>query len=130
MNDLSTAAVSVIHRRGGEGCAMKLTGDRCLCKTCGEHFNSTRAFDKHRTETYAQLSRRCLSPDEMRALGVSQNAAGFWITQKHRILASAHSRISGDRLDPLPSVAPLAHDRQNVAHHAASPQTEVMGAAV
>ena len=28
---------------------MKLTGDRNQCQACKEYFNSTHAFDKHRT---------------------------------------------------------------------------------
>ncbi len=61
---------------------MKLSGDHCQCPTCREYFNSTRAFDKHRTGLYAPMQRRCLAVDEMRAIGMLQNAGGFWITKK------------------------------------------------
>jgi hypothetical protein len=56
-----------------------LTGDRNQCGGCGEFFNSTFAFDKHRTGEFGK-DRRCLAADEMRARGMSTNAAGFWIS--------------------------------------------------
>jgi hypothetical protein len=58
---------------------VKLTGDRCVCRTCGERFNSTRAFDKHRIGDWGM--RRCRTPDVMEAIGMSRNARGLWITQ-------------------------------------------------
>ena len=57
---------------------MKLTGDRNQCPTCSEHFNSSRAFDKHRVGKHG-ADRRCLTPMEMRAQGMAKNAAGFWV---------------------------------------------------
>jgi hypothetical protein len=56
---------------------MKLTGDRCRCSVCGEHFNSTGMFDRHRLGKYPD--RRCLAAAEMLERGFSKNAAGFWI---------------------------------------------------
>lgn len=56
---------------------MKLRGDRNQCPTCGAHFNSTHAFEKHRTGDYAG-QRRCLSADEMRAKGMVLGDDGFW----------------------------------------------------
>jgi hypothetical protein len=56
----------------------KLRGDHCKCPTCGEYFNSTRAFDKHRTGEYG--ARRCLSPDDMRVRGMVVSATGWWLT--------------------------------------------------
>lgn len=61
------------------GAAVNLSGDRNQCRGCGEFFNSTFAFDKHRTGDFGK-NRRCLTPDEMRAKGMSKNAAGFWIS--------------------------------------------------
>lgn len=62
----------------------KLTGNRNQCPTCGEFFNSTYAFDKHRTGPFGKAStpaqRRCLKPDEMRAIGMLKNEAGFWVS--------------------------------------------------
>jgi hypothetical protein len=57
----------------------RLTGDRCKCSTCGQLFNSTAAFDKHRTGSYSD-ARRCRSIEEMQARGMIPNAAGYWVT--------------------------------------------------
>lgn len=51
---------------------------RCQCAACDQYFNRVSTFDKHRKGDYS--SRRCLSPDEMQALGWRCNDAGFWIT--------------------------------------------------
>jgi hypothetical protein len=48
---------------------------RCLCRACGEFFNSVSVFDEHRR------AGRCLSGDEMRARGWLVSTAGFWITR-------------------------------------------------
>ncbi len=60
-----------------------LTGNRCQCMACGDWFNSTSTFDRHRVgafETPMQAStRRCLSAGELTARGWQRNAAGFWI---------------------------------------------------
>jgi hypothetical protein len=65
---------------------MKLTGSRCRCSGCGEHFNSASAFDRHRMGTYGTSrqpgARRCLAATEMRARGWLKNGAGFWVTGK------------------------------------------------
>ena len=60
---------------------MRLTQgtDRCRCAACGEHFNSTAAFDKHRVGTHG-VDRRCSTPDEMRARGMVQTGPGWWVT--------------------------------------------------
>lgn len=58
---------------------MKLSGDRNQCRGCGEFFNSSFAFDKHRTGSFGK-DRRCLTAMEMSAKGMSKNAAGFWIS--------------------------------------------------
>lgn len=58
---------------------LTLSGDRNQCCGCHEYFNSTFAFDKHRTGEFGK-DRRCLTSDEMRAKGMSKNAAGFWIS--------------------------------------------------
>jgi len=60
---------------------MKLTGDRNQCQGCKEYFNSTFAFDKHRTGEYGK-DRRCLSTSEMLEKGMDKNNAGFWISAK------------------------------------------------
>lgn len=75
---------------------MKLRGDRCRCTACGELFNSTHAFDKHRVGLQrlrvvakkpvpAHLQRvgtdnRCFDIAAMEEMGFSKNSRGFWIT--------------------------------------------------
>ena len=56
-----------------------LTGDQNQCPGCGEYFNSTYAFDRHRTGRFG-VDRRCMTIDEMTARGMSMNKAGFWIS--------------------------------------------------
>ena len=57
---------------------MKLSGDRNQCQGCKEFFNSSAAFDKHRTGEHGK-DRRCRSVPEMAAKGMARNAAGFWV---------------------------------------------------
>ena len=70
----------------------KLTGSRCLCRACGELFNSVRAFEAHRTGVDLS-TRRCITAKEMEHRGMGINAAGFWITKPHAI----------HRVNPTPS---------------------------
>lgn len=65
--------------RMGDG--RKLTGQRNQCPTCGEYFSSNRAFTKHRIGEFADRSRRCRTPDEMRAAGMGINAGGWWMAR-------------------------------------------------
>jgi hypothetical protein len=58
---------------------MNLSGDRNQCGGCHEYFNSSFAFDKHRTGEFGK-DRRCLTTDEMKAKGMAVNAAGFWVS--------------------------------------------------
>ena len=80
----------------GEG--MKLSGDRNQCQGCKAYFNSTAAFDKHRVGTfgapigdgtYMAHTRRCRTPEEMAAAGMSKNAADFWITAANPMFSKA-----------------------------------------
>jgi hypothetical protein len=91
---------------GPEGGRKNLRGDHCRCSGppytgCGEHFNSTYAFDKHRTGDYS--NRRCLSPDEMRAKGMVQNAAGWWLSSASKRPMPQSPAITGAAIgaDPL-----------------------------
>ena len=61
---------------------MRLTGNRNQCQSCKQYFNSNTAFDKHRTGEHG-YKRRCRTPEEMTALGMLVNHAGFWITEKY-----------------------------------------------
>ena len=79
---------------------MILRGDRNQCPACGEYFNSTYAFDKHRVGPFGAMivksgarvstpaDRRCLGAREMLESGMSRNSAGFWITKAYEDAAS------------------------------------------
>lgn len=54
-----------------------LRGDRNQCGGCHALFNSSHAFDKHRTGEHGD-GRRCLRDDEMRDKGMVLGADGFW----------------------------------------------------
>jgi hypothetical protein len=64
--------------------AHRLTGARCQCCACGEHFNSVGMFDRHRVGSFADfgVARRCLTALEMRARGWQTNSKGFWIRNR------------------------------------------------
>lgn len=69
----------------------RLTSSRCLCRGCGERFNSVRSFDRHRVWDLPTV-RRCLTTDKMVGKGMSVNSSGFWITEprhKHRAKPAA-----------------------------------------
>jgi hypothetical protein len=61
---------------------MILRGDHNQCPTCNEYFNSTAAFEKHRTGEFGNPHdpRRCLKVTEMVAKGMAKNADGYWVT--------------------------------------------------
>ena len=79
--------------------AYRLTGSRCRCATCGQHFNSLSTFDRHRVGGWMGngVDRRCLTVDEMSLRGWSRNLCGFWIERK-RIDAT---RTTSDRAIPV-----------------------------
>ena len=58
-----------------------LAGNRNQCAGCKQYFNSNGAFEKHRTGNFG-VDRRCRTPEEMTALGMSVNSDGFWIGKK------------------------------------------------
>ena len=79
---------------------MKLTGDRNQCQACKAYFNSTRAFDKHRTGDFGH-DRRCLAEPEMLAKGMAKNTAGFWVSEQMARATAwwgprSHDRAPGD----------------------------------
>ena len=59
----------------------KLSGDRNQCQGCNEYFNSTSAFEKHRTGEFGK-DRRCRTEQEMTAIGMGVNQAGFWVGER------------------------------------------------
>jgi hypothetical protein len=84
--------------------APRLTGSRCVCRGCGQYFNSTSAFDLHRVGK--PEARRCLSTDEMVEAGMTRNAGGFWVSRvmpTHRARAKTREIPADLRATPLPS---------------------------
>lgn len=80
----------------------KLTGNRCQCAGCGDYFNSTSTFDRHRAGAYdTRTSRRCLSPAELILRGWSRNGGGFWIERAMRREASTARHQSHCEAGPL-----------------------------
>lgn len=59
---------------------LKLTGDHNQCPGCSEYFNSTFAFDKHRTGDHEGNARRCLTVSEMQARKMVKAASGYWVS--------------------------------------------------
>lgn len=53
--------------------------DKCKCAACGEYFNSTYAFDKHRYGPYTS-GRNCGSRDQMMGMGMVQAPSGHWVS--------------------------------------------------
>ena len=64
---------------------------RSKCDGCGLTFNSTSAFDTHRTGEYESRdpkgrvlrpsTHRCMTEEEMRARKMAPNDRGFWATE-------------------------------------------------
>ena len=56
------------------------------CVSCHQSFNSTTAGDTHRVGDHGTRQgpnrRRCLTPDEMRHKGMTQNPQGVWMTAR------------------------------------------------
>ena len=59
---------------------VSLRGDHNECPGCGQLFNSGKAFDKHRNGSHAGGGRHCLTPDQMRVIGMDKNKGGWWVT--------------------------------------------------
>jgi hypothetical protein len=60
-----------------------LIGDRNQCPTCGEYFNRTSGFDRHRIGKIGTPTRRCLTAAEMQAEGWTKSKAGFWLVPRN-----------------------------------------------
>lgn len=72
---------------------------QCECTACGEKFKSPAGFDKHRIGGwgdaiykankshdiigYTKPTRRCMTEQEMLAVGMSKNDKGQWIVQAY-----------------------------------------------
>ena len=60
-------------------CERKLNGEHNHCSACGEYFNSSKAFEKHRIGEFG-VDRRCTTVEEMTAKGMSKSKTDWWIT--------------------------------------------------
>jgi len=56
----------------------KLRGDRNQCCACDEYFNSSSAFDQHRTGLF-NGNRRCLTVVEMQVMNFGKTKDDFWL---------------------------------------------------
>lgn len=82
MTDHAVTALSSVRA------APTLAGDRCKCSACGQYFNSTYLFDRHRDGSLDDFGkhRRCLTVHEMIVSGRwTKNVGGHWVScrQKH-----------------------------------------------
>lgn len=59
---------------------LRVGGSACQCADCNKFFRSASGFDKHRTGD--QDHRRCLTTEEMEAIGMAVNAEGYWVAEK------------------------------------------------
>ena len=59
----------------------RLRGDCNQCPGCAKYFNSTGAFDKHRTGQHG-VNRRCRTEEEMLDIGMLVNSKGYWVKEK------------------------------------------------
>ena len=73
--------------------------DRCVCRACGEHFNSTFAFEFHRTGDWTQ--RRCRDREEMRSIGMRLNDHS-WVSAGRPVSTPWCSTSGRDHGRPLP----------------------------
>ncbi len=55
-----------------------MNATRSQCGKCGQIFAGVAAFDEHRTGSFTQNTRRCLSVREMQARGMIRNDKGWW----------------------------------------------------
>jgi hypothetical protein len=78
----------------------ELRGDHCRCSMCSLEFNSTYAFDKHRTGSWT--ARRCLSVEEMHAKGMVVSESGWWLSTASKRPIPASDAIAGAAIDATP----------------------------
>jgi hypothetical protein len=83
---------------------LPLAGNRCQCTRCGEYFNHTYGFDRHRVGKHRGRQRRCLLVAEMVAKNFSKNARGFWITESHTAVRIASARRRHSAAEPAEGV--------------------------
>ena len=77
---------------------------RCLCRACGEHFNSVSVFDEHRARG------ACLTVPVMAGRGWLVNPAGCWIARlRGESRTQARTRGQNGRLQAAPVSGHRAH---------------------
>lgn len=52
------------------------------CSGCNRVFAGIVAFDAHRIGSFTQKQRRCLTPVEMSARGLTRNEKGWWMMKQ------------------------------------------------
>lgn len=67
------------------------------CSGCSRNFTSMSAFDRHRAGSYSKNTRRCMTPDEMRARGLEQKASGKWGYAASPALLARIARLRRER---------------------------------
>lgn len=76
-------AASPTRRPADHNCGTSLPrflrGRHCRCAACLLEFNSISAFDRHRVGD--GRDRRCLTTNEMIALGMRLNRGGWWVSR-------------------------------------------------
>ena len=88
--------MSAVRKRRSD--ILALRGDHCACSVCNERFNSTAAFDKHRTGDWQ--ARRCMTPEQMRSKGMAISATGWWVTSSWKRPIRPFRAIAGAAIDP------------------------------
>jgi hypothetical protein len=110
LREPARATTSTRSRPGGSAGApnsdrqrphLSARADRCACAACGEHFNSTFAFDFHRTGDWTR--RRCRDRKEMGQLGMRLNEDRFWVSAANRNPTLWCSTSSRNVSRPLPN---------------------------
>jgi predicted nucleic acid-binding Zn ribbon protein len=76
-----------------------LKGDHCQCTACGDYFNSTAAFDKHRWGDWD--NRHCKTQEQMFAAGMALSGTGWWLTAKRDDSSLPFERRNGDRSESV-----------------------------
>jgi hypothetical protein len=95
----------------------RLTGCRCRCGECGQHFNRTSTFTAHRIGAFGTVrnpgDRRCLTAEEMQARGWRLNSGGFWVTGMGRPEPRIGRRAPVPKAPPKPiPITPQLLDRR------------------
>ena len=78
-----------------------LRGQRNQCPSCGELFNRTSVFDKHRIGKHGK-DRRCMTSEEMIGAGMFKGDDGFWRGKKFEGERRANPNLPRLDLDGYP----------------------------